>query len=69
VYKIHAQINVLDAIALAGGFNDYAKLNKVIVIRTAASGTQRFKLNVKKLLEDPNTGIFYLSQNDTIYVE
>jgi len=69
VYKIHTQVSVLDAIALAGGFNDYAKRNKVIVIRTTASGTQRFKLNVKKLLEDPNPGIFYLSQNDTIYVE
>ena len=69
VYKIHARVSVLEAIALAGGFNDYAKRNKVIVIRTAASGIQRFKLNVKKLLEDSSPRIFYLSQNDTIYVE
>jgi polysaccharide export outer membrane protein len=69
VYKIHTKLNVFDAIALAGGFNDYAKRNKVIVIRTTTSGTERFRLNVKKLLEDPSLGIFYLSQNDTIYVE
>ena len=69
VYKMHAQVSVLDAIALAGGFNEYAKRNKVIVIRTTTSGIQRFKLNVKKLLEDPSPGIFYLSQNDTLYVE
>ncbi len=69
VYKIRNKVSVLDAIALAGGFNDYAKRNKVIVIRTTASGTQRFKLNVKKLLEDPGAGIFYLNENDIIYVE
>ncbi len=69
VYKIYTKVSVLDAIALAGGFNEYAKRNSVIVIRTTASGTQRFKLNIKKLLEDPGTGIFYLNQNDTIYVE
>jgi len=69
VYKIHTKLSVLDAIALAGGFNDYAKRDRVIVIRTTGSGAQRFKLNVKKLLEDPSAGIFYLNVNDTIYVE
>ena len=69
VYKVHAKMSILDAIALAGGFNDYAKRNKVIIIRTTATGIQKFKLNVKKLLEDPNSGILYLNQNDTIYVE
>jgi polysaccharide biosynthesis/export protein len=69
LYKIYARISILDAIALAGGFNDYAKRNKVIVIRTTASGIQKLRLNVKKLLEDPKAGILYLSQNDAIYVE
>jgi polysaccharide export outer membrane protein len=69
VYKIQNKLSVLDAIALAGGFNEYAKRNKVTVIRTTASGTQRIKLNVKKLLEDPTAEIFYLSEYDTIYVE
>ena len=69
VYKIRNKVSVLDAIAMAGGFSDYAKRNKVIVIRTTTSGTQRFQLNIKKLLEDPGAGIFYLNENDTIYVE
>jgi polysaccharide export outer membrane protein len=69
VYKIRNKVSVLDAIALAGGFNEYANRNKVIVIRTTASGAQRFNLNVKKLLENPGTGIFYLNENDTVYVE
>jgi len=69
VYKIRNKVSVLDAIALAGGFNEYAKRNKVIVIRTTATGAQRYKLNVKKLLEDPGAGIFFLNENDTVYVE
>ena len=44
VYKIRNKLSVLDAIAMAGGFNDYAKRSKVIVIRTTTSGTQRFNL-------------------------
>ena len=69
VYKIRNKVSVLDAIALAGGFNDYARRERVIVIRTTASGAQKYKLNIKKLLEDPGAGIFYLSENDTVYVE
>lgn len=69
IYKIRNKVSVLDAIALAGGFNDYAKRNKVIVIRTTTSGIQTFKLNVKKLLENPGAGIFYLNESDTVYVE
>jgi polysaccharide export outer membrane protein len=69
VYKIHNKLSVLDAIALAGGFNDYAKRNKVIIIRTTTSGPQKFTLDVKKILEDPSSGVFYLTEYDTIYVE
>lgn len=34
-------INVLQALSIAGGANPYAKLDSIIVIRTAANGQQR----------------------------
>ena len=47
IYKIKDRATVLDAIALAGGFTEYAKRNKVTIIRPASTGEQkRIKLNV-----------------------
>src|SRR5579864_7991483 len=47
VYRIQSRLTVLDAIALAGGFTDLAKPNKVVVLRHTPAGVQRFKVNVK----------------------
>jgi polysaccharide export outer membrane protein len=68
-YRIVNRISVLDAIALAGGFTDYAKRDDVIVIRNGASGAQRIRLNLKKLVEDERAQMFYLQQYDTVYVK
>jgi polysaccharide biosynthesis/export protein len=69
VYRIRNRITVLDAIAMAGGFSDLAKQNKVVVIRNAPSGPQRIKVNVKQLVTDDNKAWFYLQPLDTVYVE
>jgi polysaccharide export outer membrane protein len=69
VYKIQHKLTVLDAIALAGGFTDFAKRDRVMVIRTGTSGTQKIRLNLKRFLEDTEGEAFYLQQFDTVYVE
>jgi len=69
VYKIKNRVTVLDAIAMAGGFTDLARPNRVIVLRNTPTGPQRIKLNVKRLVGDDNKAPFYLQTLDTVYVE
>jgi len=69
VYRIKNQVTVLDAIAMAGGFTDLARPNKVIVLRNAPSGPQRIKVNVKQAVADEGRALFYLQPLDTVYVE
>jgi len=70
VYSIKHKITVLDAIALAGGFTEFAKRDKVLVLRNGSSaGQQRIALNLKRLLRDGGGEVFYLEPSDTVYVE
>jgi len=69
VYRIKNRVTVLDAIAMAGGFTDLARPNKVVIVRNTSSGPQRIKINIKQLVEDPNGAPFYLLALDTVYVE
>ncbi len=69
-YPLTKQMTVLDVIAAAGGFKDYAKVTKIYVLRVQADGTTtRYKFNFKEVIKGQN-----LSQNiqieprDTIYV-
>lgn len=68
VYKIRQKTTVLDAIALAGGFTDYAKRDKVVIIRNTSSRPQRIQVDLKHPDED-HKGAFYLEPSDTIYVQ
>src|ERR1041385_6036176 len=52
VYRIKNRVTVLDAIAMAGGFTDLARPNKVVVIRNTPAGPQRIKINVKQIVSD-----------------
>jgi len=69
VYRIKNQISVLDAIAMAGGFTDLARPNKVIVLRNTAAGPQRIRINIKQLVDDDSKTPFLLQTLDTVYVE
>lgn len=69
-YALTKQMTVLDVIAVAGGFKDYAKLSKIYVLRVLADGTTaRYRFNFKRVIRG-----YDLSQNiqveprDTIYV-
>jgi polysaccharide export outer membrane protein len=69
VYRIKNRVTVLDAIAMAGGFTDLAKPNRVIVIRNTPSGPQRIKVDIKRLVADETGAPLYLQALDTVYVD
>ena len=69
VYRIKNRVTVLDAIAMAGGFTDLARPNKVIVLRNTPAGPQRIKINIKQLVEDESGVPVFLQTMDTVYVE
>lgn len=62
-------INILEALAMAGDLNISARRNNIMLIRTNDNGSReiyRYNLNDKYLLFSP---YFNLKQNDMIYVE
>jgi len=69
VYRIKTRVTVLDAIAMAGGFTDFARPNRVIVLRNTPTGPQRIKVNIKDLVANERSAPFYLLAMDTVYVE
>ena len=69
-FPLTRRMTVLDAIAMAGGFKDFAKTKKVYVLRTAANGTQqRLPFNYKDVIagKNPQQNI-ELEPRDTIVV-
>jgi polysaccharide export outer membrane protein len=68
-YRIVARMSVLDAVALAGGFTEFAKRDDVVVIRDVGSGARRIRLDLQRLLDGRRAEMFYLQQGDTVYVK
>lgn len=69
-FALNKPTRVLDALALAGGFNEFAKTSKVYVLRTNASGaTVKLPFNYKKVSagQDDQDNI-QLQAGDTIIV-
>ena len=69
-FPLTRRMTVLDAIAMAGGFKDFAKSKKVYVLRTSANGTQeRLPFNYKQVIkgQDQQQNI-ELQPRDTIVV-
>jgi len=69
-FPLTRRMTVLDAIALAGGFKDFAKTKKIYVLRTAANGAeQRLPFNYKEVIkgQNPQQNI-ELQPRDTIVV-
>ena len=69
-YPIANAATVLDAIAIAGGFRDFAKQKAIYILRQNADGTQaRLRFNYKEVVkgQDPAQNI-KLQPNDTIVV-
>ena len=68
-YVIANSPTVLDAIALAGGFRDFAKKKSIYVLRHSASGESRLTFNYKEVSEGKNMAQnVKLQPGDTIIV-
>ena len=51
-YPLGKPLTVLDALALGGGFRDFAKTNKIYILRGSAAGTrQRIPFNYKQVIK------------------
>lgn len=69
MYKIYqTQINVFEAVAMAGNMTSFAKNNEVRIIRQTDNGSEIVTVDMGQadILESP---YYYLKPNDIIYVE
>ena len=69
-YPITRPITILDAIALSGGFRDFAKQSKIYVLRTAPDGKQeQLKFNYKQVIKGKNMAQnIMLQAHDTLVI-
>lgn len=69
-YPLTRRMTVLDAIAMAGGFRDFAKTKKIYVLRTEADGKQvRLPFNYKNVVKGKNSAQnIELEPRDTLVV-
>lgn len=68
-YQIYqSDINIFQALALAGNATDYANKSSVKIVHQTTNGSQIVKVNLNdaELLSSPD---YYLKPNDIIYVE
>lgn len=68
-YRVYqSEINLFEALSLAGNLSNFAKTNNVKLIRQTSNGSQVITLNIgdADILSSP---YYYLKPNDIIYVE
>jgi polysaccharide export outer membrane protein len=70
MFKIKDRATVLDAIAMAGGLTEYAKKDKVTVIRVDGSGELLYlKINLEDQIKGRRSDPFYVQPYDKIYIQ
>ncbi len=69
-YALTKQMTVLDVLAAAGGFKDYAKLSKIYVLRVLPDGTTaHYKFNFKQVIKGRDLAQnIQIEPRDAIYV-
>jgi polysaccharide export outer membrane protein len=69
VYKLREETTILQMIPMAGGFTDWAKQRKILIIRKENGKEKRFTVDYKKAMkgDDPNSNVV-LKPGDTIIV-
>lgn len=65
--KTEQPLDIITAVAMAGGFTATARPSKVFVRRPTAEGVKTFEVNVSKMQKD-NSAPFMLQPNDTVTV-
>ena len=69
VYRLRDETTILQIIPMAGGFTDWAKRKKILVIRKENGKEKRFTVDYKKAMkgDDPKSNVV-LKPGDTIIV-
>jgi polysaccharide export outer membrane protein len=68
VYKLRSETTIRQIIPMAGGFTQWAKQKKILVIRKDSGKEMRMTINYKKAIEgDPKSNVI-LKSGDTIIV-
>lgn len=68
-FPLHAGMGLLQALAMAGGLNEFANANRIFVIRKD-TGMQRIRFSYSKLAHAEGRGVlFQLRDGDIIVVE
>jgi len=67
VFPIKQRMTVFDALSLAGGLTQFAKKDRVTILRIGPSGQERIKLNLDHLIKEGDP--FYLKAGDTVVVQ
>jgi polysaccharide export outer membrane protein len=66
-YEITQRATVLDAVALAGGFNDWARRSKLVIMRHEASGVKRIPVNYNRIVAEEDENVI-LQPGDIVVV-
>lgn len=63
-----SNINIFEAVSMGGDMTDFAKRNRIAIIRQTTNGSEviRVNMNDKRILE---SDYFYLLPNDIVYAE
>jgi len=66
-YNYSSSMTVLEAIGMAGGVTDNARLSQLLVVRRTPTGSKSYRIDLseKKLL---SSDAYYLQPDDVIYV-
>jgi len=68
-FDFKSKATVLDAIALAGGFNDFAARSRIVILRQEGAGTKRIPINYNKIISTASDqDEFYLQPGDVVVV-
>jgi polysaccharide export outer membrane protein len=68
VYRLRSEITILQIIPMAGGFTDWAKRTKILVIRKENGKVSRITVNYKKAMKGKPGSNLVLRAGDTIIV-
>jgi polysaccharide export outer membrane protein len=63
------QMSILQALAMAGGFTDFADKKNILIKRKSAKGMETLKFNYKDALDDDKKEPLQLQAGDTVVVK
>ena len=67
-YELRSRTSVLDVLALAGGFNQFASRSRIVVLRQEGEKRVRIPFNYNRVTSDSVEEDLYLKPNDIVLV-